>query len=312
MVTLNAYPEFRAALVGWNSTMRSREAQGVTTAPPEVRASVLRKLSNAFDAAVTAAVRWQKQAEQEDSTYGIEDQNRDALRTMGRTLEAMVSDLSSLYGVQPVFREDEPPCWSPRYESYIHGAMPMYSVQEMLAANQSMVQLPPYKASEAEITEKLSTRPALGYDFSDDEIEDFLAGVQRSGQGAIASRNNRGGMVLTKELPRAATDLEMLGGLVYLTARGIAESARNGSRQGKPTLVSTLSGFLTPDPALSEQIREERDAIKLETEKEREAIERAFTASRARREAGIAALGLPQKPRRLSAADRRKIAARTK
>jgi len=295
--------------MGWNRVVNSREARQVTTMHPSLRGGVLRNLSGSFAAVMSSAAKWEAEARAWDASHGSSGDEKDALRDIAPVLTAMIGDLVRIYGVRRDFSETEPPCWSPRYESYIHSAMPMYRVTEVISFKGQSVPMGPEVVDETDIVARLTGRPFIGYAFDMDDVDEVLDRVQKRGKAEVFNAQRNSIMSLEKQPPRAATDLEMFSGLVYLTAREYLD-AKPG--QMITPLSIRIHPMLDGDPERAAAIEQENTVLQFEREQEYEVIQRARDASRGRRAASDAAVGIMPKPRKPSAAERRKMAARSK
>jgi len=281
----------------------------VTSLHPTIRGTVLSNLSAAFAGVMSAAAKWEAEARAWDTKYGVSGDEKDALRDIAPILTAMIGDLVRIYGVRRDYSESEPPCWSPRYESYIHSAMPMYRVTEVILFKGQSVPMGPDVVDETDIVARLTGRPFIGYNFDMDDVDEVLERVQKRGKAEVLNAQRTSIMSLEKQPPRAATDLEMFSGLVYLTAREYLDPKPGHSVVPLSARIGTM---LSGDPARSAAIDEENTILQFEREKEYEVIQRARDASRSRRAAADEAVGITQKPRKPSAAERRKMATRQK
>ena len=304
MLPLLSFPDFRSALVGWNQALNSREVAALSSTPPDRRIEIIKDLGRAFAAVMAAAAKWETEAAARNVRFGIEEEP-DALRSAGPVIARMTADLARVLGIRQDFSGDEPPCWSPRYESYIHSAMPMYKITEVIQFKGQSVTLPEELNDETEIVAKLSGRPTIGYTMNMDEIDDVLHRVKTRGRTQVLNKDNTAIMALVRSTPRAATDIELFSGMVYLTAREHID-AKPG--QQVTTLTTRIWPLLHGDPALSEEIAEEQRVQEFEREQEYRAIAMAKDATFARRSAVAEERGLGQRERRPSAAERRRMA----
>jgi hypothetical protein len=314
MMSLSSFPDFRAAMLGWGAVMKDPTVRRVSTALPADRDRLLLKFSAAFNEVMRAAIEWANDVQKRSSAYGLGSDRPDVMAALGPHLVIIVRELIGVYGVMPTYRHAAPPCWSDRYESYIHGAVPMYSLALMRvdktdpAGRQT---LPERTISEGELQHLLQEMPHLGFSMNDDEAEARIEKISKGGTDHVIG--TVGNIVtvysVTRLGAREPNRQEQFISLIYNTAATTVMWSGRGAYP--PTLYDALRKFFSPSQAEDDAVALEQQIVRESEMRERDAVSRAYDARKVRSDVlgsqRDAELGLEgSKPKRPVAAERRK------
>ena len=314
MMSLSSFPDFRAAMLGWGAVMKDPTVRRVSTASPADRDRLLLKFSAAFSEVLRAAIEWANDVQQRNSRYGLGSDRPDVMAALGPHLVIIVRDLIGVYGVMPTYRHAAPPCWSDRYESYIHSAVPMYSLTLMRVdktAPAGRQTLPERTISEGELQHLLQEMPHLGFSMDDDEAEARIEKIGKVGTDHVIG--TVGNMVTVYTVTRLGVKepnrQEQFISLIYNTAA--AAVAWNGRGVHPPTLYDALRRFFSPSQAEDDAVALEQQIIRESEMRERDAVKRAYDAREVRSDVLESQLDAELgreggKPKRPVAAERRK------
>jgi hypothetical protein len=313
MMSLSSFPDFRAAMLGWDSAMKDPLVTRVSSAPQPDRDRLLRKFSAAFNEVIAAADAWANDVQQRAEMYGLGSGRPDVMMALGPNLVGIVRDLIRVYGVMPNYRHAAPPCWSDRYESYIHSAVPMYALSVVRVdrtAPSDLQTFPERTISEGELEHLLQRMPKFGFSMSDDEAEARIEKINKLGTDRVVGAV--GNIVTVYTVKRLGVKepnrQEQFISLIYNTAAANVMWDGRGGRP--PTLYTALSAFFSPSQAEDEAVALEQQVVRESQMREREAVSRAYDAKEIRKAvleaASDAELGITTvKTRRPVAAERR-------